>query len=76
MLFPTKKKAEARITERYGYVRTRKDLRAEPHGWRMPKAIRVEIIPAPSAKGAVSAQSGQSASPTLTDAAMLDEKGK
>jgi len=27
----------------YGYLRTRPDLKAEPHGWKMPKVIKVII---------------------------------
>lgn len=38
-------RAEARvwIKKEYGYFRTRYDLRAEPHGWRMPRAVRVPL---------------------------------
>ena len=40
-------RAEAReyATEHWGYIRNRPDLRSEPHGWRMPKAVRVIILP-------------------------------
>ena len=42
-LFKTRAAARAYIQKKYGYVATRPDLRAEPHGWRMPQAVRVEI---------------------------------
>jgi hypothetical protein len=43
LLFRTRAEARAWINKRYGYIRTRKDLRAEPHGWLFPKAVRVEV---------------------------------
>ena len=42
-LFRTKKEAMQFIKQKYGYIATRKDLREEPHGWRMPKPIRIKI---------------------------------
>lgn len=36
-LFRTRREA------RYGYIRTRPDLHAEPHGWKMPIPVRVTI---------------------------------
>ena len=42
-LFPTRAKARAYRDERYGYIREREDLRREPHGWRLPKAVRVTV---------------------------------
>jgi hypothetical protein len=42
-LFRTRREARAWIEREYGYIRRRPDLRAEPHGWRMPVAVRVEI---------------------------------
>ena len=44
-LFKTRKQARAYIEQEYGYLRSRPDLQSEPHGWRMPKAIRVTITP-------------------------------
>jgi hypothetical protein len=29
--------------EKWGYIKKRDDLRAEPHGWRMPRAVRVTV---------------------------------
>jgi hypothetical protein len=43
LLFATRKEARMYARKQYGYIRTRKDLRAPPHGWRMPKAIRVVV---------------------------------
>ena len=42
-MFPTKKEAMEFIKEKYGYIATRKDLRVEPHGWRMPKPVKLKI---------------------------------
>ena len=27
----------------YGYIREREDLRKEPHGWKMPIAIKMDV---------------------------------
>jgi hypothetical protein len=32
------------IEQKYGYIRDRADLRQQPHGWRIPQAVKVEII--------------------------------
>lgn len=42
-LFRTRREARAYIEEKYGYIRRRPDLRAAPHHWRVPQAVRVEI---------------------------------
>ena len=42
-LFRTRREARAWINVKYGYIKHRKDLRSEPHMWRMPIAVRVEI---------------------------------
>lgn len=44
VLFHTRAAARAFIREKYGYIATRPDLRAEPHGWRVPRAIRVSVV--------------------------------
>jgi hypothetical protein len=44
-IFKTRRLANVFIEAVYGYIRTRPDLRAEPHGWRMPKAVKVTITP-------------------------------
>ena len=43
VLFKTRLETRRYIERVYGYIRTRPDLRAEPHGWRMPVAVRVVI---------------------------------
>ncbi len=43
-LFFTRKEARAFAEREYGYIRTRKDLRIEPHGWRLPRPVRVSGI--------------------------------
>jgi hypothetical protein len=42
-LFRTRKEARLFVEERYGFIRDRKDLQAEPYGWRMPKPVKVRI---------------------------------
>lgn len=39
-------RAEARVfmNLRYGYIKSRKDLRREPHGWRLPRPVRITAI--------------------------------
>ena len=44
LLFPTRKKATEYIREEWGFIRNREDLRRPPYNWRMPKAVRVEVI--------------------------------
>ena len=41
--FATRQQAQRWIEDHYGYIRTRPELRREPYGWRMPKAVRVTI---------------------------------
>lgn len=43
MLFHTRRECRAWITEEFGYIRRRPDLQAEPHGWRVPKPVRVTV---------------------------------
>lgn len=42
LLFLTRRQARQHAVEFYSYVK-RPDLRAEPHGWRMPVPVRVKI---------------------------------
>lgn len=42
-VFRTRRAAQDWIKLRYGYIATRPDLRREPHGWRMPKPVRIKI---------------------------------
>ena len=41
--FETRAEARAFIKEHYGYIAKRRDLRTEPHGWKMPRPVRIEI---------------------------------
>ena len=43
-LFRTRQQARDFREERFGYLRDRPDLKAEPHGWRMPRVVKVKII--------------------------------
>lgn len=43
LLFKCKHQALAYSRKRYRYIAKRKDLRAEPHGWRMPKPVKVIV---------------------------------
>lgn len=47
LLFRTRRECRAEIMKRWGYILTRPDLRAEPHGWRLPEAVRVTVEPKP-----------------------------
>lgn len=40
VFFETKEKAKTFIKQRYGYIKDRKDLRQEPHMWRMPRPVK------------------------------------
>ena len=42
-LFRTRRKAREWIDKEFGYIRTREDLRADPHCWRLPEAVRVRV---------------------------------
>ena len=42
-LFRKRREARAYASKEYGYIKHRKDLRSEPHGWRLPKPVRVTI---------------------------------
>jgi len=44
VLFRTRQAAREWIKTKYGYIAERPDLQAEPHGWRMPKAVKVKIV--------------------------------
>lgn len=43
-LFRTRQECREYIKEKFGYIPERPDLRAEPHGWRTPTAIKVIIL--------------------------------
>ena len=42
-LFKTKRACRAWIRETHGYIAKGRDLRTEPHGWFMPKAVKVNV---------------------------------
>lgn len=44
LMFPTRQLARDYINRKYGYMRHRPDLRSEPHGWRMPRAVQVKVV--------------------------------
>lgn len=43
LLYSTRREARADALKRWGFIRGRSDLRAEPHGWRLPRPVRVEV---------------------------------
>lgn len=43
LLFFSKKEAAQFIRKEYGYIAKRQDLRREPHGWRVPHPILVNV---------------------------------
>lgn len=42
--FTTRKSAQRYAKELYGYIKERKDLRQEPHGWRMLRPVKIKEI--------------------------------
>jgi hypothetical protein len=42
-LFCTRAECRKFIKDKYGYIKTRKDLRIEPHGWRLPVPVKVKV---------------------------------
>jgi len=42
-LFRTRHEARQWAKENYGYMRRRKDLRVEPHGWKSPLIVKVTM---------------------------------
>jgi len=43
LLFRTRREATVYRNDKWGYIRYRKDLRKEPHGWLLPKVVHVEV---------------------------------
>jgi hypothetical protein len=41
--FRTRSAARKYASEKYGYIKTRKDLRVYPHFWRIPKPVKLMI---------------------------------
>lgn len=44
VLFKTRQEARMWATKKYGYIKNRKDLRDEPHRWRLPRPVRVNVL--------------------------------
>jgi hypothetical protein len=42
-MFRTRREAREFINAEWGYIRDREDLRDEPHGWRIPRPVRVAV---------------------------------
>ena len=42
-LFKTRTAARKFVADKFGYIRNRADLRGEPHGWKMPTVVRVQV---------------------------------
>ncbi len=42
-IFATRREAQEWINREYGYIKDRPDLRAEPHGWKMPLPVKVTV---------------------------------
>ncbi len=43
-LFRTRQQCRDFIQATHGYIADRPDLQAEPHGWRIPQAVKVEVV--------------------------------
>lgn len=43
LLFQSRREARDFVESRFAYIKTRPDLRAEPHGWKLPRPVRVLV---------------------------------
>jgi len=43
MCFETRQLARDYVNRHYSYIKGRKDLKEEPHGWKMPKVVKVSV---------------------------------
>lgn len=43
MCFRTREEARRYVKQHYSYIKWRADLRAEPHGWKMPQVVKVTV---------------------------------
>ena len=41
LLFPKRDVARIYAQTYFGHLKTRRDLRTEPHGWRMPRPVKI-----------------------------------
>jgi len=44
-VFRTRQEARDFIAEHYGYIKNRPDLASHPHGWLMPRPVKIRIEP-------------------------------
>ncbi len=42
-LYKTRQEARAALKKEWGYLQNRPDLQREPHGWKMPKVVKVKM---------------------------------
>lgn len=42
-VFSSRRACRKFIEKHYGYIRNRRDLQQEPHGWRIPQAVKVKV---------------------------------
>ncbi len=42
-IFKTRREAREFLKEKYSYIGKRSDLRKEPHGWTVPKVVKVKL---------------------------------
>lgn len=43
LMFLTRAECRSHLRDRYGYIRTRPDLKTEPHGWKMPRVVKIVV---------------------------------
>lgn len=43
MVFASRALARHYVKQHYGYMRGRQDLKDEPHGWKMPQVVKVNV---------------------------------
>ena len=43
LYFSTRQSARDYAHLRWGYIKKRPDLQAEPHGWKMPKPVKIRL---------------------------------
>lgn len=43
LLFNTRSQARDFVNKNYGYIKDRNDLKKEPHGWKIPRVVKIVI---------------------------------
>ena len=43
LIFKTRHEARTYRDETFGYIKDRDDLKAEPHGWKLPQVVKVLV---------------------------------